>query len=137
MCNNILYFPLLPQNPVSTSSILTFSQTFFSNYLEKYSPTRRIIKFECATAKFTHSHLSCMMQFLVSTRAANHSSVSQLVFTITKKAPTRAFSWIKEPLRYIHSIFVPPSQSNDIAKKSAFKPKRGHESTTGIHLIDE
>ena len=22
-------------------------------------------------------------------------------------------------------------------KKSAFKPKRGHESTTGIHLIDE
>ena len=39
--------------------------------------------------------------------------------------------------RYIHSIFVPLSQSNDIAKKSAFKPKRGHESTTGIHLIDE
>ena len=39
--------------------------------------------------------------------------------------------------RYILKIFVPPSQSNDIAKKSAFKPKRGHESTTGIHLIDE
>ena len=38
---------------------------------------------------------------------------------------------------YILSIFVPLSQSNDIAKKSAFKPKRGHESTTGIHLIDE
>ena len=35
------------------------------------------------------------------------------------------------------TILVPPSQSNDIAKKSAFKPKRGHESTTGIHLIDE
>ena len=40
-------------------------------------------------------------------------------------------------IRYIHSIFVPPSQSNVIAKKSAFKPKRGNESTTGIHLIYE
>ena len=38
---------------------------------------------------------------------------------------------------YILSIFVPLSQSNDIAKNSAFKPKRDHESTTGIHLIDE
>ena len=35
------------------------------------------------------------------------------------------------------TILVPPSQSNDIAKKSAFKQKWGHESTTGIHLIDE
>ena len=39
-------------------------------------------------------------------------------------------------LIYILSIFVPPSQSNDIAKKSASKPKSGHESTTGIHLIN-
>ena len=31
---------------------------------------------------------------------------------------------------YILSKFVAPSQSNDIAKKSAFKPKKGHESTT-------
>ena len=58
-------------------------------------------------------------------------------FVITEKAPTRAFSWLKAATRYIHSIFVPPSQSNDIAKKSAYKAKRGHESTTGIHLIDE
>ena len=51
-----------------------------------------------------------------------------------------AAAWCRDQTRdigYIHSIFVPPSQSNDIAKKSAFKPKRGHESTTGIHLIDE
>ena len=39
--------------------------------------------------------------------------------------------------RYILNIFVLPSQSNNIAQKSAFKPKRGHESTTGIHLINE
>ena len=36
-------------------------------------------------------------------------------------------AWLEEVkkayYRYIHSIFVPPSQSNDIAKKSAFKPK--------------
>ena len=31
------------------------------------------------------------------TSAVNDPSVSQLVFTITEKAPTRAFSWLKAP----------------------------------------
>ena len=32
------------------------------------------------------------------TSAVNDPSVSQLVFTITEKAPTRAFSWLKAPI---------------------------------------
>ena len=58
---------------------------------------------------------------------------------------TFAFSQQKVPRYMIYpqyictavTILVPLSQSNNIAKKSAFKQKRGHESTTGIHLIDE
>ena len=34
---------------------------------------------------------------VVRNRAADEPSVSQLVFTIMEKAPTRAFSWLKAP----------------------------------------
>ena len=34
---------------------------------------------------------------VVCSSAADDSSVSQSVFTITVKAPTRAFSWLKVP----------------------------------------
>ena len=35
------------------------------------------------------------IRFYVMLRAADDPSVSQFVFTITEKAPTRAFSWLK------------------------------------------
>ena len=40
----------------------------------------------------------CLQLLIVfRTGAADDTSVSQLVFTITEKAPTRAFSWLKAP----------------------------------------
>ena len=35
---------------------------------------------------------------VVRNRAAGEPSVSQSVFTITEKAPTRAFSWLKDTM---------------------------------------
>ena len=39
----------------------------------------------------------CMFPALARTSAVGDPSVSQQVFTITEKAPTRAFSWLKAP----------------------------------------
>ena len=60
------------------------------------------------------SSVSC-----VGSSAADDQSVSQSVFTITEKAPTRAFSWLKAPT----SAFTFKTLLRHYAKRAVNPPK--------------
>ena len=58
------------------------------NWISRLSEWRRRCQAAAPSADTVARHRS---------RAGNDPSVSQSVFTITEKAPTRAFSWLKAP----------------------------------------
>ena len=95
-----------PQQPVEERRLFELKSIFHG---EQQLPSSQHLTITVAGTRYRHQ---TNPQQRVYTRAADDPSVSQAVFTIMEKAPTRAFSWLKAPTSAftlgINFLFVQP-----------------------------